>query len=278
MGTIALAHTSRTRISRRSFPDLIGIGEWAAMGTALAWTLSAMAWTAAGKRIGALATSFIRLIMASLLLAGYGQLVRGRWLPTDASPDTWLYLGLSGFLWVFRVRFTSLSGTCVDWPATGVVGPIAHAPDHRVDFLGLPGRPNRRTRLDRDGADPGRHQLGNPGAHVAGHHVPQSRRSPPRFAAGHCGLLCTGDRVRVLQAGHWRLRCGGRHIHSRAGRPARFSRVDHHHTTLVNHPRCRAAKCKPWPSSSTGRSSDRFWEWPCPWWPFGSATPVWRPP
>jgi drug/metabolite transporter (DMT)-like permease len=101
MGASNLTHTSGTRIPRRSFPDLIGIGEWAAMGTALAWTLSALAWTAAGKRIGALATSFIRLIMASLLLAGYGQLVRGRWLPTDASPDTWLYLGLSGFFGFF---------------------------------------------------------------------------------------------------------------------------------------------------------------------------------
>ena len=93
MGAIALAHTSRTRISRRSFPDLIGIGEWAAMGTALAWTLSAMAWTAAGQRIGALATSFIRLIIASLMLAVYGWLVRGLWLPTDASPE---HLAVSG--------------------------------------------------------------------------------------------------------------------------------------------------------------------------------------
>jgi drug/metabolite transporter (DMT)-like permease len=80
---------------------LLGIGEWAALGTALAWTLSALAWTAAGKRIGALATSFIRLIMASLLLAAYGRLTRGLWLPSDASSDAWLYLGLSGFFGFF---------------------------------------------------------------------------------------------------------------------------------------------------------------------------------
>jgi len=80
---------------------LTGIGEWAALGTALAWTLSALAWTAAGRRIGALATSFIRLIMASAMLAVYGQLVRGRWLPSDATGHTWLYLGLSGFFGFF---------------------------------------------------------------------------------------------------------------------------------------------------------------------------------
>jgi drug/metabolite transporter (DMT)-like permease len=80
---------------------LIGTGEWAALGTAMAWTLSALAWTAAGKRIGALATSFIRLIMATLLLAIYGRLMRGLWLPSDASRDTWLYLSLSGFFGFF---------------------------------------------------------------------------------------------------------------------------------------------------------------------------------
>jgi drug/metabolite transporter (DMT)-like permease len=80
---------------------LIGIGEWAALGTALAWTLSALAWTAAGHRIGALATSFIRLVMASVMLAAYGRLVRGLWLPTDASPTTWWYLGLSGLCGFF---------------------------------------------------------------------------------------------------------------------------------------------------------------------------------
>jgi drug/metabolite transporter (DMT)-like permease len=80
---------------------LIGIGEWSALGTALAWTLSALAWTAAGKRIGALPTSFIRLIMAGVLLAACGRLTRGLWFPCDASADTWLYLGLSGFFGFF---------------------------------------------------------------------------------------------------------------------------------------------------------------------------------
>lgn len=80
---------------------MIGIGEWAALGTALAWTLSSLAWTSAGRRIGALATSFIRLIMAGVYLAIYGRLVRGLWFPSDAESHTWLYLGLSGFFGFF---------------------------------------------------------------------------------------------------------------------------------------------------------------------------------
>ena len=60
-----------------------------------------MAWTASGKRIGALSTSFIRLLVASVMLAAYGKIARGHWLPTDADQHTWLYLGLSGFFGFF---------------------------------------------------------------------------------------------------------------------------------------------------------------------------------
>jgi len=76
-------------------------GELAAMATAILWTLSVLAWTSAGKHIGAVAVSFIRLLIAGVFLAVYGQLVRGLALPTDADPLTWLILGLSGFFGFF---------------------------------------------------------------------------------------------------------------------------------------------------------------------------------
>jgi drug/metabolite transporter (DMT)-like permease len=76
-------------------------GETAAMVTALLWTLSSLAWTSAGKSIGVLAVSFIRLIITCPLLLAYGGLVRGMWLPSDASADTWLVLGISGFVGFF---------------------------------------------------------------------------------------------------------------------------------------------------------------------------------
>jgi drug/metabolite transporter (DMT)-like permease len=72
------------------------LGEVAALATALLWTLSILAWTSAGKHIGALAVSFIRLLFASVFLMTYGQTVRGLVLPIDASPLTWWLLGVSG--------------------------------------------------------------------------------------------------------------------------------------------------------------------------------------
>jgi drug/metabolite transporter (DMT)-like permease len=77
------------------------IGQLAAIGTAMLWTLSTLAWTSAGRRIGALSVSFLRLIVACALLAGWGQISRGLWLPTDASRETWLLLGISGLFGFF---------------------------------------------------------------------------------------------------------------------------------------------------------------------------------
>lgn len=95
---------------------MIGIGELAAMGTALAWTLAALAWTASGKRVGSLPISFIRLLMASCFLATYGQVFRHTALPLDASRETWWWLGWSGFLGFF------LSDLCL-FRALVMIGP-----------------------------------------------------------------------------------------------------------------------------------------------------------
>ncbi len=77
------------------------LGELAALATALLWTLSALAWTSAGRHIGALAVSFIRLVLACGLMAGYGYAFRGLWLPTDADAQTWFLLATSGFFGFF---------------------------------------------------------------------------------------------------------------------------------------------------------------------------------
>jgi len=71
-------------------------GELAAMGTAVLWTLSTLAWTSAGKHLGATAVCFVRLLLACALMAGYGGLVRGSWWPSHASAERWLVLGASG--------------------------------------------------------------------------------------------------------------------------------------------------------------------------------------
>jgi drug/metabolite transporter (DMT)-like permease len=77
------------------------LGELAALATAVLWTLSSLIWTATGKQIGALAVSFIRVLLVCVLLMVYGQAVRGQWLPIDLPLKTWLLLGLSGFFWFF---------------------------------------------------------------------------------------------------------------------------------------------------------------------------------
>jgi drug/metabolite transporter (DMT)-like permease len=78
------------------------LGELAAMGTALLWTLSTLAWTSAGRHIGALSVSFIRLGITCLFLMVYGLLVRGLPLPSDATPRIWLLLGTAGFFGFFQ--------------------------------------------------------------------------------------------------------------------------------------------------------------------------------
>jgi drug/metabolite transporter (DMT)-like permease len=77
------------------------LGELAAIGTALLWTLSALAWTSAGRHVGAVSVGFIRLVVAIVLLMAYGQLVRGLPLPTDVTAEAWAILGLSGAMGFF---------------------------------------------------------------------------------------------------------------------------------------------------------------------------------
>lgn len=72
------------------------VGEIAAVGTAFCWAGSSLSFTAAGKRIGSVPLNIIRLFMAFGMLSVYLWIVRGRFLPTDASADTWFWLGLSG--------------------------------------------------------------------------------------------------------------------------------------------------------------------------------------
>jgi len=57
-----------------------------------------LAFTAAGKRIGSVPLNLIRLVMALAMLSVYVWIVRGRVLPTDASGETWFWLGLSGLV------------------------------------------------------------------------------------------------------------------------------------------------------------------------------------
>jgi len=79
-------------------PDIPYTGEIAALATACCWTVTSMAFEAAGKRIGSLPVNFIRLVLALGFLSVFGAVTRGLPLPTDATPRAWGWLALSGVI------------------------------------------------------------------------------------------------------------------------------------------------------------------------------------
>jgi drug/metabolite transporter (DMT)-like permease len=70
-------------------------GEIAAALTAACWACTAIAFEAAGLRIGSLAVNFLRLVIGLALLCAYGWILRGEPLPLDAPPQAWGWLTAS---------------------------------------------------------------------------------------------------------------------------------------------------------------------------------------
>lgn len=76
------------------------LGEIAALATALCWAITSVSFESAGKKLGALNLNLIRLIIGMLFLSIYTFISRGYFLPLDASPETWKWLLISGFVGV----------------------------------------------------------------------------------------------------------------------------------------------------------------------------------
>jgi drug/metabolite transporter (DMT)-like permease len=76
----------------------LSVGAMAALGTAFAWTFTAIAFEYAGKRIGSLLLNFLRLVVGFLFLGLYGLIARGSFVPLDATLEAWLWLGASGIV------------------------------------------------------------------------------------------------------------------------------------------------------------------------------------
>ncbi|HAK00107.1 MAG TPA: EamA family transporter [Bacteroidales bacterium] len=72
------------------------IGEMAALFAAICWTVSAVAFEAAGRKVGSVVVNFIRLVMAFILLGSFALLRGEPMLPTDADTFHWKWLLLSG--------------------------------------------------------------------------------------------------------------------------------------------------------------------------------------
>jgi drug/metabolite transporter (DMT)-like permease len=74
------------------------VGEWAALLTAVFWTVTALAFEAASKRIGSMIVNLLRLIVGFVFLTIFTWFYRGILLPVDASAHAWIYLLFSGLV------------------------------------------------------------------------------------------------------------------------------------------------------------------------------------
>jgi len=74
------------------------LGEFAALATAIFWTVTVLCFEFAGKRVGTLSLNLIRLSLGFLFLSLFSWITRGRILPFDASPTLWFWLAASGLV------------------------------------------------------------------------------------------------------------------------------------------------------------------------------------
>ena len=215
------------------------IGELAALGTALLWTLSTLAWTVAGRRIGALAVTFHRLLITCVLLSLHGGLVRHQFLPTDADQRTWVILALSGLLGFFLSdvcgfkallligpRLTLLvhsvsppTAAIISWLFLGEVLTARHWAAMAITIAGI-----IWVVLERPEAPTPR------GARTA---APRSGPAPRRNCGTRPGV---GDGA--VAHGDWRLRRRGCHVHSSTWRVTRLRDPDLDGPALGTDRRC----------------------------------------
>ncbi len=73
-------------------------GEIISIGVAISWTLTALCFEHAGKRLGTLSLNIIRLGMSILMLGITLFIFTGQVVPLDASGKAWLWLAVSGLV------------------------------------------------------------------------------------------------------------------------------------------------------------------------------------
>jgi drug/metabolite transporter (DMT)-like permease len=73
-------------------------GELAALLTAFFWTVTALSFEAAGKRVGTLSLNLIRLVMGLVFLTLFLAVSRSAPVPFNATAHNWLWLSISGLI------------------------------------------------------------------------------------------------------------------------------------------------------------------------------------
>jgi drug/metabolite transporter (DMT)-like permease len=90
------------------------LGEFAALLTALFWTITSLSFESASHKIGSIAVNILRLIIGFAFLSAFTLIRRGFILPVDASTENWLWLSLSGLIgFVFGDLFLFKSYTMI---------------------------------------------------------------------------------------------------------------------------------------------------------------------
>jgi len=74
------------------------MGEFAAISAAFLWALSSILFSFSGKQIGSSSLNRIRLSFAFLFLIITHTLVYGTPIPFNATPEQWMWLGLSSII------------------------------------------------------------------------------------------------------------------------------------------------------------------------------------
>jgi drug/metabolite transporter (DMT)-like permease len=90
------------------------LGEFAALLVAVFWTITSLSFESASNKIGSVAVNILRLVIGLIFLSLFNLIRRGLILPSDASPENWKWLILSGLVgFVFGDLFLFKSYTMI---------------------------------------------------------------------------------------------------------------------------------------------------------------------
>lgn len=73
-------------------------GKFAALLVAFFWSITALAFESASRKVGSIPVNIIRLVIGFGFLTILNLIVRGHALPVDASSHNWLWLSISGLI------------------------------------------------------------------------------------------------------------------------------------------------------------------------------------
>lgn len=74
------------------------LGEIAGLGTAFCWSFTSIFFTIGGLRVGSAVVNRVRLVIAMILLSATHFILTGHFIPYQAEPFRWFWLGLSGII------------------------------------------------------------------------------------------------------------------------------------------------------------------------------------